>query len=95
MLANSFLKTTPTLQSESQLDESEDYDGSNLSDSGSDCGGGVTYPNLLSPECAVIILRRFSLMYERLQRYAPPFTEIQAISIVPHFFFIMQCADRA
>jgi len=45
MLANSFLKTTPTLQSESQLDESEDCDGDNLLDFVSDYKGGVTYLN--------------------------------------------------
>ena len=79
MLAKSFLKTTPILPSESQLDESEDCDGSNLSDSGSDCGGRVTYPNSL---CAVIVIGRFSFRYEGLQRYMPPFIEIQIISAI-------------
>jgi len=43
----SCLKTTPTLISESQLDKFEDCDGMDSSDSGSDWGDGVTYPNFL------------------------------------------------
>jgi len=47
MLAKRFLKTTPTLTSDSQLDESEEWDGKVWSVSKSDYVNGVTYPNPL------------------------------------------------
>jgi len=47
MLAKSFLKITPTLILESQLDESDDCNGRDSSYSDSKGRGGVTYPNPL------------------------------------------------
>ena len=46
-MAKRFLKTTPTLISESQLDKSEDCDGRDSSVSDSDWGDRVIYPNPL------------------------------------------------
>ena len=45
MLAKRFLKTTLVLESDSQLDESEECDGRDSSVPESDWADGVTYPN--------------------------------------------------
>jgi len=94
MLVKSFLKTTLTLKSETQLDEAEDYDGGDSSDSNSNQEMAW---HIQSPRCTVVIVSWFFFWYERLQRDAPLFTKIQAISTiqaVSHSFHHVMCWQR-
>jgi len=87
------LKDSSYTNIKAQLDESEDCDGMDSSDSDFDREDGVTYPN---PSCVVVIVGWFFFWYERLQRDVPPLPKFKPppwFKLYP-ILFIIQCTDH-